>query len=174
MFTKTKNSVTGFKKVVGFQKDLQTPKDVQTENADTLIREYKQKRWVSNSEQIGKPDSLSAWYSVEDIEAFLMLAKSHGGDGIKFYYGAFPEDHAAKPEYAGRQTLVMVATKSKVTEAGPVANKDIYITAKGRTKILCGFNPLLCPPKCNSTSEGGMGDLGITIVDRGEKGMEII
>ena len=161
MFTTTKNSVE-------FQKE------VQTENADMLISEYKKSRWVSNSDQIGKPDSLSAWYSVEEMEGFLALAKSHGGDGIKFYYGAFPEEHLAKQEYAGRQTLVMVATKSKVTAAGPVANKDIYITAKGRSKILSGINPILCPPNCNPATEGGMGDLGITIVDRGEKGMEII
>ncbi len=37
-----------------------------------------------------------------------------------------------------------------------------------------GFNNLtICPPICSSTSEGGMGDLGITIIDKGEKGMEI-
>jgi hypothetical protein len=161
MFTKTKKSVL-------------VQKVVQTENADTLISEYKKNRWVSNSDQIGKPDSLSSWYSVEEMEGFLALAKSHGGDGIKFYYGAFPVEYLPKQEYAGRQTLVMVATKSKVTEAGSVANKDIYISVKGRTKILSGVNPILCPPLCNPPSEGGMGDLGITIVDRGEKGMEII
>ena len=70
----------------------------------------------ANSAQISKPDSLSSWYSIEEIENFLDVAKSHGGDGIKFYYGAYPEDYSAKPEYAARQTLVMVATKSKLTE----------------------------------------------------------
>ena len=144
-----------------------------TVNADTLIREYKQTRWVPNSDRINKPDSLSAWYSIEDIENFLAIAKTKGGDGIKFYFGAYPENYLSTPEYAGRQTLVMVATRSKESEKGKIANKDLYFSNNGQLKILSGNGPLLCPPICNSNSEGGMGDLGITIIDKGEKGMEI-
>jgi hypothetical protein len=153
---------------------VKSRKSTSVENADTFIREYKQKRWVQNSERIGKPDSLSAWYSVEEMEDFLALAKSNGGDGIKFYYGAFPEDYTAKPEYAGRQTLVMIATKSRITESGVIANKDIYLRKNDRVEILSGIIPKGCPPVCAPPSEGGMGDLGITIVDRGSKGMEIV
>jgi hypothetical protein len=149
-------------------------KNTSTENADTFIREYKQKRWAQNSERIGKPDSLSAWYSIEQMENFLAIAKSNGGDGVKFYYGAYPEDYTAEPEYAGRQTLVMVATKSKTSENGCSADKDIYIRKNGRIEILSGYNPKGCPPTCNPPSEGGMGDLGITIIDKGKRGMEII
>jgi hypothetical protein len=152
---------------------VKVSKDSSTVQADTLIREYKQKRWVSNSELIDKPDSLSAWYSIEEMENFLSVAKSQGGNGIKFYYGAYPEDYSAKPEYAGRQTLVMIATKSKLTKMGVVANKDIYYSKNGKLKILSGTDPRLCPPMCNPPSEGGMGDLGIGIIDKGEKGMEI-
>jgi hypothetical protein len=149
-------------------------KDPKTVHADTLIREYKQKRWVSNSKRIGKPDSLSAGYTIEEMEKFLALAKSHGGDGIKFYYGAYPEDYSAKQEYAGRQTLVMVATKSKLTETGSVANKDMYYSNCGKLRLLGGTDPrYICPPNCNPPSEGGMGDLGIAIIDKGENGFEI-
>ncbi len=148
-------------------------KDVQTAEMDTLIREYKQKRWVANSEKIGKPDSLSAWYSIEEMENFIALAKSNGGDGIRFYYGAYPENYKSKPEYAGRQTLVKVATRSKITACGNIANKDLFLTQNGQVKILCGLTPITCPPRC-APSEGGMGDLGITLVDKGDKGMEII
>ena len=139
-----------------------------------LIREYKQNRWSPNSERIGKSDSLSAWYSIEDMENFLALAKSKGGDGVRFYFAAYPAEYAPKPEYAGRQTLVMVGTRSKITETGAAANKDIYYSKNGRLKILSGVLPVTCPPSCNPPSEGGMGDLGITIIDKGEKGMEII
>jgi hypothetical protein len=149
-------------------------KDISTENADTLIREYKHKRWVQNSQTIGKPDSLSAWYSIVEMENFIALAKSNGGDGIKFYYGAFPEDYTERPEYAGRQTLVSIATKSKLTGNGSIANKDIYIEKNGRIKILSGIVPSLCPPICPFANDGGMGDLGITIVDKGRNGMEMI
>ena len=149
-------------------------KDTDTEKAETLIREYKQTRWAANSERMGKPDSLSAWYSIEEMENFLALAKANGGDGIKFYYGAFPEDHKAEPAYAGRQTLVGVATKSKRSVTGGLSDKDIYLRNGGHTKILNISTPTLCPPMCASNPEGGMGDLGITIIDKGEKGMEII
>ena len=156
------------------KKSVRIGKDAGIVQADTLIREYKQTRWIPNSERINKPDSLSAWYSIEEMENFLAVAKSHGGDGIKFYYGAYPEDYSPKPEYAGRQTLVLVATKSKLTEMGTIANKDIYITKNGKTKILSGLLPPICPPSCNPPSEGGIGDLGITIVDKGAKGMELV
>lgn len=142
---------------------------------DTLIREYKKKRWAPNSERLGKPDSLSAWFSIEDIENFLVLAKSNGGDGIKFYFGAYPEIYLSKPDYAGRQTLVIVATKSKITDKGAVVNKDIYVTKNGKATILSALNlPGLCPPSCSPSSEGGMGGLGIAIIDRGEAGMELV
>jgi hypothetical protein len=156
------------------KKSVIVGKHADTAQVDVLIREYKEKRWALNSERIGKPDSLSAWFSIEDMENFLTSAKENGGDGIKFYFAAYPEDYALKPEFAGRQTLVKVATKSKFTEMGAVANKDIYIIKNGRAKILSGLLPPICPPTCNSNSEGGMGDLGITIVDHGDKGMEII
>jgi len=152
---------------------VQTRKSGRTEEAETLIREYKQKRWVQNSERIGKADSLSAWYSVEELEDFLALAKLNGGNGIRFFYGAFPEDHSSQPEYAGRQTLVMVATKSRILNDGRTTEKNIYTHKNGRVKILSSGNPKLCPPIC-PPPDGGMGDFGITIVDRGSKGMEIV
>src|SRR5664279_4659924 len=160
MTTQQKNSVRAKK---GFS----------TENVETVIREYKKTRWAPNSHRIGKPDSLSAWYSIEEMENFIALAKSNGGDGIRFYYGAFPENYDSTPEYAGRQTLVKVATRSRTTACGDIANKDLFITQNGQAKIISGIIPSICPPKC-SASEGGMGDLGITLVDKGDRGMEII
>ena len=152
---------------------VKTRRTSRTEDAETFIREYKQKRWVHNSERIGKADSLSAWYSVEELENFLALAKSNGGDGIRFFYGAFPENYTAKPEYAGRQTLVMVATKSRITDDGCTTDKNIYRKNNDRVEILSGIIPKGCPPAC-PPPDGGMGDFGITIVDRGSKGMEIV
>jgi hypothetical protein len=152
---------------------VRAKKTSSTDESESFIREYKQKRWVQNSERIGKADSLSAWYSVEQLEDFLALAKSNGGDGVRFFYGAFPENYTAKPEYAGRQTLVMVATKSRTAEDGCTIDKNIYRENNGRVEILSGIIPKGCPPMC-PPPDGGMGDFGITIVDRGSKGMEII
>jgi hypothetical protein len=143
------------------------------EDAEKFIREYKQKRWVQNSERLGKADSLSAWYSIEELQNFIDLSKSHGGSGVRFYYGAYPENYASKPEYAGRQTLVMIATKGRNLVDGSKSDKNIYIEKNGNIEILCGIHPIGCPPIC-PPPDGGMGDFGITIVDKGTKGMEII
>ena len=153
---------------------VKTDSEVSSGQVGNLIREYKKNRWFPNSERIGKPDTLSVWYSIEEMENFLALARSKGGDGIRFYFAAYPEYYAPRPEYAGRQTLAMVGTRSKMTDTGAVANKDIYYSKNGQLKILSGVGPQGCPPVCNPPSEGGMGDLGITIIDKGEMGMELI
>jgi hypothetical protein len=147
---------------------------VDTQHLNAVIREYKQTRWVQNSERLGKPDSLSAWFSMDAMEDFLETTKLHGGDGVKLYFSVYPENLAPNPEYIGRQTITMVATKSKKTGMGGVANKDLYITKNGQSTILGQNFAVICPPACNSNTEGGMGDLGITLVDKGDKGMEVV
>lgn len=156
------------------EKSVRVKESAETAHVSSLIREYKQKRWVANSERLGKPDSLSAWCSIQDLENFIAEAKSNGADGVKFYFAAYPDNYQAIPEFSGRQTIVHVATKSKVNLSGAVQNKDMYILKNGQTHIMFGGNdPLkICPPYCNV--DGGMGDLGITIVDKGNKGMEVI
>jgi len=88
-------------------------KFVDSKHTDNVIRNYKQERWVQNSKHIGKEDSLSAWYSVEELERFLAIIKEHGADGVRMYFGAYDADYAEVPLYAGRQTIVMVATQGK-------------------------------------------------------------
>ena len=150
------------------KKALKTGKLVDTAHVDTVIKNYKKERWVHNSKRIGKEDSLSVWYSVEELEDFLQKAKEHGGDGIKIYFGAYGNEDAPKPLYAGRQTVVLVATKQKETAQGTV-NKDIYInTAEGNTILAYNVGGL-CPPFCNNSDDG----IGITLVDKGEDGVII-
>ena len=147
---------------------------VSTEHVDAVLREYKQTRWVQNSDRLGKADSLSVWFSLEAMEDFLNTTKSNGGDGVKLYFSVYTEEFAPCPEYIGRQTITMVATKSRKTEMGTITNKDLYITKNGRSIILGQNWGTICPPTCNLSTEGGTGDLGITIVDKGENGMEIV
>jgi hypothetical protein len=154
------------------KKSTKVGKYVSTEFVNTVLREYKKERWVYNSERIGKEDSLSVWWHLEDIEGFVAKMKQHGADGVKFYFMAYPAEFAEKPEYASRQSLVMVATKSKETEMGTTVNKDVYITKNGNSTIL-GLNMASpCPPMCGTGF--GTGDLGVTIIDKGEKGLEVI
>lgn len=154
------------------KKTLKVGKYVNTEHVDNVIRNYKQERWVQNSERIGKEDSLSAWWSVEELEEFIDNAKMHGADGVKFYFGAYDKEHAPVPEYEDRQTLVMVATKVKQTNAG-VKNKDIYIKTESGNQILAYNTASLCPPFCGQNNDDYL-EVGVSIVDRGDKGFVVI
>jgi hypothetical protein len=148
---------------------------VNNKHADTLIRNYKQTRWAHNSEKIGKEDSLSVWYSIEELEDFILTSKAHGADGIKFHFGAYPENYQEKPEYSARQTILLVATKSKQTKSG-IVNKHIYKHEGNDSQILAYNIGLMCPPKCGMEAPGigASANIGVTIVDRGEKGLTII
>ncbi len=157
------------------KKSLKVGKRVNTAHVDKVIKNYKQERWAHNSERIGKEDSLSAWWSIEEIEEFLAEAKSHNADGIKFYFAAYDETTAQLPEYVGLQTLVMVGTKQKQNADGTTKNKDVYVHTEKGNEIVAYNASRLCPPFCGSASDfGSDGDLGITIVDRGDKGMIVI
>lgn len=151
------------------KKTVRAGKLVGTEHVDTVIKNYKQERWVHNSKRIGKEDSLSVWYSLEELEEFLLKAKEHGSDGIRVYFGAYGETNAPLPLYAGRQTIVFVATKQKDTPAGEVT-KDVYINTEQGTSILAYNFGKPCPPMCSNDDFGG---IGITIVDKGNDGMVI-
>lgn len=155
------------------KKSLRVGKYVNKEHVDTVIRNYKQERWIHNSERIGKEDSLSAWWSVEELEEFLAYAKSNGADGVKFYFGAYGET-AEVPEYADRQTLVMVGTKQKVNAAGIPTNKDLYIQNGTQQPEIVAYNMGgLCPPFCGTLESGTQG-IGITLIDKGEEGFVVI
>lgn len=150
------------------KKSLKVGKQVTTNHVDTVIRNYKKERWVHNSKRIGKEDSLSVWYSIEELEEFIAMAKDHGGDGIKLYFGAYGEDYKEQPLYAGRQTVVLVATRNRVTEEGE-SNKDIYIQTERGSTVLAWNAGSACPPFCGTRDKDD--DLGITIVDKGDEGM---
>jgi hypothetical protein len=153
------------------KKSLKVGKYVNTQHVDTVIRTYKQERWVQNSDRIGKEDSLSAWYSVEELESFIDVAKQHGADGVKI-----PENFTEVPEYAGRQTVVLVGTKRKEAD-GKSIDKDIYVQTEKGSQILAYNMSRICPPFCGGSKDDGTDwgeGLGITIVDRKDKGLVII
>ena len=148
-------------------------KRVNTAHVDKVIRNYKTERWVHNSERIGKEDSLSAWWSIEELEQFMTEAKTSGADGIKFYFAAYDETTASRPEYVGLQTLVMVGTKQKEMADGTNKNKDVYVNTGKGNNIVAYNAGRLCPPLCG-TSDNLNEEIGITIVDKGDAGMVVI
>ena len=79
------------------KKSLKVGKSVGTDHVNTVVRNYKKERWVHNSQRLGKEDSLSVWYSIEELEEFMSIAKNHGADGIKLYFGAYDEENKEQP-----------------------------------------------------------------------------
>jgi hypothetical protein len=152
------------------KKSLKVGKYVDNDHVNTVIRNYKKERWIQNSQRLGKPDTLSLWYSVEELEEFIENIKSHGGDGIRMYFAVYPNESEGTKGKDGRQSMVLVATRSK-EEAGELTHKDMYITEKGNPVVLAYNMSNYCPPVC----QGGLGSgLGVTIVADDNNGLSVI
>lgn len=163
------------------KKSLRVGRFVDTQHVSTGIRNYKQERWAQNSERIGKEDSMSVWYSIEEIEEFLATAKESGANGVRMYFAVYSPDYKAVPEYQNRQTIMMVASKAKRTEKG-IESKDVYVNTEEGTSILAYNAGSICPPfNCPPGGKGGgiadaddWGGIGTTLIDCGDKGMLIV
>jgi len=145
---------------------------VNKEHVDNLIRNYKKERWIHNTNRLGKADSLSAWFDLDLLTEFLQLAKEEHADGVKIYFGAYPDNFEKAQEFSGRQTVVLVATKEKLSENGKTVNKDIYFQKDGKTEILAFNFASLCPPNCGNSDDPGGLDLetiGITIFENNNR-----
>ena len=155
------------------KKTLSVGKYVGNDHVNSIISTYKQERWAQNSEKIGKEDSLSVWYSTEELEEFIDTIKANGGNGIRFYFAAYPDNYTDVPEYAGRQTLALVATKTRKVE-GKLSHKEIYMSENGNPKILAYNSGSMCPPFCGYPVPPTTAVLGLTLVDKGDKGFSIV
>jgi hypothetical protein len=132
-----------------------------------LTSGYKQERWAANSDRLGKSDSLSVWFTVDELENFLENVKANGGNGVRMHFGVFPQNYR-RPEVAGLQTVVMVANRSK---DGSLENaKELFIDRAGRPEILALDGPIVCPPFCGTGS--GLGKSSLVI--REDNSMEIV
>jgi hypothetical protein len=148
------------------KKSVKAGNYVSKSEVNELTSAYKQERWAGNSDNLGKTDSLSVWFTVEELEGFLAKVKANGGNGVRVHFGVFPQDYK-RPEVAGMQTVVLVANRSK---DGSLENaKELMINNDGRPEILAIDGPILCPPWCG----GGLGKNGALVV-RSNGGMEVI
>jgi hypothetical protein len=156
------------------KKSVNAGKYATKQEVDTFIRAYKQERWADNSERMGQADSLSVWFTVEEIEGFLQSVKANGGNGVRFHFGVFNAENATQPEFEGRQTLVMVGNRSSDGSYG--TSKELYSNNNGKPEIVAFAGGFICPPWCGGNVGGSVKSvhLGATLIDRGEKGMSVI
>ncbi|KAA2240404.1 hypothetical protein F0L74_30075 [Chitinophaga agrisoli] len=125
-------------------------KFVDARHVNELRENYRTERWVENSNHLGKPDSLSVWYSLDELKEYLETAAAAGADGVRVYFGAYPSTYPENILLEGRQTVVFVATQQKQSDTGKTENKDLYVsTRKGPEVIAFNFGSI-CPPNCGS------------------------
>jgi hypothetical protein len=152
------------------KKSLRVGKYVDANHVDSLVRTYKQERWKYNSERMGKDDSLNVYYTIDELQEFLEKAKQAGADGISIHFGAYPENYAAKPEYAGLQTTVFVATQCEQTEAGCIYKHVNEDTNKGPRILAYNSGSI---PLGRLPGDDEWGGIGTTLVDMGN-GMKVV
>lgn len=146
---------------------------VDSKHVESLQSNYKKQRWIHNTERLGKADSLSAWYSIEELKGFIEDAEASGADGIKMFYGVYSADTAHDEKVIGLQTVVLVATKTKELENGNSVDKNIFVDRDGKPEILAFNVARLCPPFCPNGT-GIDVDNPAVIIDRLGEGMVII
>ena len=96
--------------------DYKTPIDklITNEQATKLNTCYKEKQKAFGAEDDSN-FSCSTWYSLEDLEGYINYVKEQAleckinVDGIRFYFGVYPESEADKTK-AGQNTLFMCPT----------------------------------------------------------------
>lgn len=153
------------------KKSVRVGKFVDANHVNTLIRTYKQERWAQNSERIGGEDSLSLFYSIEELEEFLQKAKQAGANGVSVHFGVYPKNFNEREGYAGKQTTVFVATDRQETENG-ISHRNVY-QQTNQGKQLVAYNMGSWPPG-SGTDNDDWGGFGITIIDKGDQGMVVI
>jgi hypothetical protein len=157
------------------KKSVNAGKFVTQQEVDTFVRAYKQERWADNSDRMGKADSLSVWFSVEEVDAFLETVKANGGNGVRFHFGVFTEENATQPEFVGRQTLVMIGNRS--SDGTVDTSKQLFTYQNGQPEVVAFGGGLICPPMCGSgvgKANNGVILGSATLIDRGESGMSVI
>lgn len=99
--------------------DYKTPNDklITNEQAAELNACYKAKQNDGFGAENDGNFACSSWYSLEDLEGYINYVKQEAlkkkipVDGIRFYFGVYPENAEDKSK-AGQNTLFMCPTKS--------------------------------------------------------------
>jgi hypothetical protein len=153
------------------KKSLRSGKYVNTEHVDTLIRNYKKERWLQNSERIGKEDTLSLWFTTDELEEFIQTAKTHGANSIRLCFGVYGEK-GGRPGMEGKQTVAFVATSSEGDDPLNMVHNDVYVEKDGSATLLA-YN-MAWPGSPTWPAPPSTITLGAVMVADKERGLHVI
>lgn len=141
-----------------------------------LISHYKSQVWDQRGVfPDGQGDAGSIWFDLQSIKDFIADIDVHNAEkaktdddkinGIRFYYGAYPENfHGVPSSYTDRHTLVFVATFRE-------KNGVLRCDDEGREVEWGSVDPMNfgfpCPPDCGGG--GGGATLAKTIYISADK-----
>lgn len=106
------------------------------EFAQQLNLNYNKKKAAGvKAKSAKKEDANAIWYSIEELENYIHYIKTTGAekgynvDGIRFYFGAYPEDEK-HGEKAGLTTLFLVPTGKKTETNTSTAKIQTFALAE--------------------------------------------
>jgi hypothetical protein len=111
--------------------DYKTPKDklISNDQALELNQCFKAKQASGSGAENDSNFACSTWYSLEDLEGYInyvkeqALAQKINVDGIRFYFGAYPESTEDKSK-AGQNTIFLCPTKAGLSMDGAERSSD--------------------------------------------------
>ena len=126
--------------------------------ANKHIGDYQSGRYITMSEQLGKPDTRSLWYSFRQIELLYQEMVYLNADGLRIYFGQYDN---SVPELQNQLCLVMVPTRANDTSEGHadilLEDEDDFALREGSGAFLELSRPgwskaynygSPCPPVC--------------------------
>lgn len=93
--------------------------------AKSLDENYNQRHELISNEIVNKPDNRSSWWSLQDIQNYIVYAQNQSRDlgvemnGIRVYLGAYPDDG----NNVGYTTMFLVPTTNDLGNTGGSQNK---------------------------------------------------
>jgi hypothetical protein len=124
--------------------------DVKT--AKELVHNFESHIYHKEHPVIGFTDTRCVWFSKEQLQGLLTKVEAEDGDGVRFYFAAYPDDSTHRP-YGDHSTLVMVSTL-------PFGGKHVdYFSeiANGKGTILTTTpenQGEMCPPPTPCATDG--------------------
>lgn len=96
---------------------------ISKEVAAERISNYGSNKGSILSQELGRTDTRSIWYSREHIESLLQEIDLVNGDGLRIFFGAYESTH----EYPNQTCLIMVPTREEMTENNSIIHKNVIL-----------------------------------------------